>query len=159
MNNTARLSQRLEEVFLSGKWIANTNYTQELQQTSVPEANTRIGNLNTIAVLCYHINYYLEGLLKVLQGGPLEISDRFSFDAPEISTASAWEQRVQSLRTNAWQFTEAVSQLSDAQLEAPFVQEQYGTWQRNIEAVIEHSYYHLGQIVLIRKMLSGNTAQ
>jgi hypothetical protein len=31
--------------------------------------------------------------------------------------------------------------------------EQYGTWQRNLEAVIEHSYYHLGQIILIRKMI------
>ena len=34
-----------------------------------------------------------------------------------------------------------------------FVDEKYGTFQRNIEAMIEHSYYHLGQIVLIKKML------
>jgi hypothetical protein len=37
-----------------------------------------------------------------------------------------------------------------------FVDEKYGTYLRNIEAMIEHSYYHLGQIVLIRKILSGN---
>ena len=34
-----------------------------------------------------------------------------------------------------------------------FVYEKYGSYLRNIEGVIEHSYYHLGQVSLIRKMI------
>ena len=45
--------------------------------------------------------------------------------------------------------------MPDTKLEEPFVDEKYGTYLRNIEAVIEHSYYHLGQISLIRKLITG----
>jgi hypothetical protein len=47
-----------------------------------------------------------------------------------------------------------VEQLSDQQLQEVFVKEQYGTYQRNLDALIEHGYYHLGQVVLIRKLLT-----
>jgi hypothetical protein len=38
-------------------------------------------------------------------------------------------------------------------LDAVFVDAKYGDYARNIEGVIEHSYYHLGQVVLVRKMV------
>ncbi|HBT08481.1 MAG TPA: DUF1572 domain-containing protein, partial [Leeuwenhoekiella sp.] len=41
-----------------------------------------------------------------------------------------------------------IKTLTDDQLDAIFVKEAYGSYKRNIEALIEHSYYHLGQIVL-----------
>jgi hypothetical protein len=44
--------------------------------------------------------------------------------------------------------------MKDAIFDEPFVDEKYGTLLRNIEGVIEHSYYHLGQIALIRKMIT-----
>jgi len=43
--------------------------------------------------------------------------------------------------------------MPDKKLNEIFVNEKYGTYLRNIEAVIEHSYYHLGQIVLIKKLI------
>jgi len=33
------------------------------------------------------------------------------------------------------------------------VEEKYGNYQRNIDGMIEHSYYHLAQIVVIKKIL------
>jgi len=50
-------------------------------------------------------------------------------------------------------FADHMARLSDEQLEAVFVKEAYGTYRRNIEAVIEHSYYHLGQNSLLRKWM------
>lgn len=55
--------------------------------------------------------------------------------------------------SNAEQFANCVEKMSDEQLEKSFVDEKYGNYRRNIEAIIEHSYYHLGQISLIKKML------
>lgn len=43
--------------------------------------------------------------------------------------------------------------MPDQKLEEVFVEEKYGTYLRNIEGVIEHSYYHLGQISLIKKLI------
>ena len=44
--------------------------------------------------------------------------------------------------------------MSEEKLDEAFVDEKYGTYHRNIDGMIEHCYYHLGQIVLIKKMLS-----
>lgn len=52
-----QLITRLEEVFLSGTWIANTNYKNELINTSWLEAITSIKDMNSIAALTFHINY------------------------------------------------------------------------------------------------------
>lgn len=153
MDRTTYLAGRLREVFLNGKWIANTNYKDQLQGISLEQALHQTGELNTIAALSYHINYYLDGLLKVLNGGPLDISDQFSFDLPELRSEAAWKALVTTLLQHAELFAQAVAGLEDRILDSPFVKAQYGTYLRNIEGVIEHSYYHLGQIVLIRKMM------
>ena len=59
-----------------------------------------------------------------------------------------------------WKDTEELAQflekLTDKQLNATFVNKQYGTYLRNINAMIEHSYYHLGQIVIVKKLISSN---
>ena len=55
--------------------------------------------------------------------------------------------------TNAEKFASQVEQMSDEKLGEVFVDEKYGNYHRNIDVIVEHSYYHLGQIVLIKKML------
>ena len=155
MNGTQFTANRLREVLLDGHWIANTNYRQQLTNTSWQQATQMVGSLNSIAALTYHINYYLAGLLQVLKGGKLEMSDKYSFDVPAISSEADWEHMVKSFLTNAENFVNSVAELTDAMLEEPFVEEKYGSWARNLEGVIEHSYYHLGQISLIKKLLQA----
>jgi len=47
--------------------------------------------------------------------------------------------------------------MTPQELDAIFVLEKYGTYRRNIEGMIEHAYYHLGQISLIKKMIIGKS--
>jgi hypothetical protein len=49
-----------------------------------------------------------------------------------------------------------MEQASDDFLLSDFVQPQYGIWQKNIEGFIEHAWYHLGQVVLLRKMIESD---
>lgn len=153
MNRNIHLANRLREVLLSGHWIANTNYMEQLLSTSWQEANQKIQSLNTIAALTFHINYYLEGLLQVFNGGELEIKDKFSFDAPIISAEADWQKRIDNFIENSEKFIAAVQGMEERFFDQPFVKEQYGNYLQNIEGVIEHCYYHLGQITLIKKML------
>jgi hypothetical protein len=96
----------------------------------------------------------MQGLLVVFNGGELEIRDKYSFDLPEIKTDEDWSKLVSDFLSNSEKFANAVEQMSDHLLEQPFTDEKYGSYLRNIEGVIEHSYYHLGQISLLRKMLA-----
>ena len=153
MENSSQLATRFREVLLNGKWIANTNYKDQLSKLSWKQATTKIGSLNTIAALAYHINYYLRGILNVFTGGPLEIRDKYSFDLPPISSKEQWELLVKDLLRNADLFANHLEQMSDEKLEEVFVDEKYGTYRRNIEGTIEHAYYHLGQISLLKKLV------
>jgi len=141
------------EVLLNGKWIANTNLKEQILSVSWNQATQKIDTLNTFAALTFHINYYLAGLLNVFKGGNLEIRDHYSFDLPEIKSETDWNTLVSDFLNNSEQFANHVEQMSDNMLDQPFVNEKYGSYLRNIEGVIEHSYYHLGQVSLIRKMI------
>ena len=156
MKKSVLIANRLKEVFLNGYWIANTNYKDQLEKINWQEAIHQVENLNTIAALNYHINYYLVGLLHVFNGGPLEIKDQYSFNLPPIHSENDWKKLIDEFLTNAELFTSAVEKMPEEKFNDNFVDEKYGTYLRNIEAVIEHSYYHLGQIVLIRKLISAN---
>ena len=44
-------------------------------------------------------------------------------------------------------------QLSEIQLWENMSDEKYGNYYRNVHGIIEHSHYHLGQILLVKKLL------
>ncbi|MCJ7934189.1 MAG: DUF1572 domain-containing protein [Chryseobacterium sp.] len=155
MNSGLQLSKRFREVLLDGLWIANTNFKDQLSDITWEQATTKVDSLNTIAMLTFHIHYYIAGILNVFDGGCLEIKDKFSFDLPPVESQFQWENLVNKLWTDSEKFAARVEQMSDDQLNEVFAEERYGTYRRNIEGMIEHSYYHLGQISLIRKMLKN----
>ncbi|MGE5107678.1 MAG: DinB family protein [Sphingobacteriales bacterium] len=155
MSRNDIISNRLREVLLNGHWIANTNYKEQLLNVDWKQATQKVGNLNTIAQLIYHINYYIEGLLQVFNGGELKIRDKYSFDLPPIQSENDWELLVTTLLTNSEAFANTGQSMPDTKFDEVVVDAKYGTYLRNIEGIIEHSYYHLGQISLIKKLTSG----
>ncbi|MGL2965689.1 DUF1572 family protein [Flavobacterium sp. XGLA_31] len=157
MNNQSKLANRFREVILNGTWIANTNFKNELQDMDWTTATEKVQNLNTIAVLAQHIHYYVKGVKNVFLGGNLEINDRFSFDFPEMNSAADWKIFLDTFWKDAEEFAALVEKMPEKQLSENFVEEKYGTYLRNIDAMIEHSYYHLGQIVILKKMLKNQS--
>lgn len=151
------LAARLREVLLDGQWIANTNYKAELKGLTWVQAKQKVNSLNSIAALIYHIKYYLEGLNHALESGRLDISDKYSFDLPDINSENEWQQMVEDFLRNAEEFVLKVEAMQDELLDKVFIEEKYGTYLRNIEGVIEHSYYHLGQVVLLKKITLQNS--
>lgn len=159
MNKQIDLAIRLREVLLDGKWIANTNFKEIISSIYWKDACKNVLNLNSVAQLTFHVNYYLKGLIPVFEGGELEIKDKFSFDMPEIKSKTDWDILVHEFIENSEKFIDHVEKMDEDQLNQLFVKQEYGSYARNIEAQIEHSYYHLGQISLIKKILSSNQIQ
>ncbi len=72
---------------------------------------------------------------------------------PPINSSSEWNKLVEEFLSNAEEFVMYVENIPESKFDEPFFDEKYGSYQRNIEGMIEHSYYHLGQISLIKKMI------
>lgn len=154
MNLTKQLAKQFREVYLSGVWVANTNLKAQLSDVTWQQAMTKVGELNSIAALAFHINYYVAGLINVFEGGSLDIRDKYSFDCPLIESEKDWEKLLHKMWEDGERFAALVEAMSDEKLSTIFVDKKYGNYYRNIHAIIEHAYYHLGQIVLIKKLLS-----
>lgn len=153
MSSVLQLARRFREVMLDGLWIANTNFKDQLSDVTWEQAVTRVGSLNTIAMLTFHIDYYIAGLVKVFEDGDLDIKDKYSFDLTPIESQEQWENLLTKLWMDSEKFAELLEKMPDSKLDEIFVDEKYGTYQRNIDGMIEHAYYHLGQITLIKKLL------
>jgi len=147
------IADQFREVYLSGTWIANTNLRSEIQNTTWEVATKQVGSLNTIAALAFHLNYYVDGIIKVYESGVLDIKDKYSFDMQHINSAEDWDELKSKFWSNAERLAELIEELSDDKIFAPFLQEKYGSNYRNLTGMIEHAYYHLGQVVLIKKIL------
>jgi len=154
--NSTQLANRLGEVILNGRWIANTNIKDQIENLDYTIANKQVKSLNTIAILTQHIHYYVSGIKNVFVNGNLEIRDKFSFDFPPITSQKQWKSFQNLFWKDTEELIEHISHLSESELQNPFVDEKYGNYQRNIDGLIEHAYYHLGQIVLIKKMIESS---
>lgn len=152
MNLTAQIAKHFRDVYFGGNWTS-VNLKEALANVDWQQATTKVSSFNTIATLVYHMNYYVSAVQNVLQGEPLNAHDKYSFDHPPVLSQEDWEQLLAKTWRNAENFASLIEQLPESQLGETFVEEKYGNYYRNIHGLIEHIHYHLGQIVLIRKLL------
>ncbi|PYF77104.1 DinB family protein [Pedobacter nutrimenti] len=152
MNLSQQLAKHLRDVHFGGNWTTS-NLKDNLKNVSWQQAITPVHSFNTIATLVFHVNYYVSAVLKVLQGAPLQASDQYSFDLPPIQSAQDWQDLQEKTWAEAEIFADLIEQLPQEQLWENFTDEKYGTYYRNIQGIIEHTHYHLGQIALIKKIL------
>jgi hypothetical protein len=154
MNQTTQIAKHFRDVHFGGNWTS-VNLKETLAGITWQQAITKLDSLNTIAALVFHTNYYVSAVLRVLQGEPLTARDKYSFDLPPIQSEEDWQQ----LLAKTWKEAEAIAvqieQLPESKLEDVFEEEKYGTYYRNLHGLLEHTHYHLGQIVLLKKLLQA----
>ena len=152
MNLSAQIAKHFRDIHFGGNWTS-VNLKQTLENVDWKQATTKVYSFNTIAVLVFHINYYVSAVTKVLLGGPLDAHDKYSFDLSPIQSQEDWEKLLQKMWTEAENFATLVEQLSENKFGEVFSDEKYGNYYRNLHGIIEHTHYHLGQIILIKKLL------
>jgi hypothetical protein len=149
---TKQIAKHLRDVHFGGNWTCS-NLKDNLEGLSWQQATKQVYSFNTIATLVYHTNYYVDAVLKVLQGATLDAKDEYSFAHPPIQSQEDWEQMLNKTWADAESFASLIEQLPDQKLGGTFSDEKYGNYYRNIHGIIEHIHYHLGQIALLKKII------
>ncbi len=153
MIHSKSLANRLREVVLEGTWIANTNYKVQLETLDWQVATHAVKSLNSIALLAQHAHYYIKGMKNAIEQKNLSMSDAQSFSFSEILSQHDWKSFLDMFWNDTEQLACIIESMSDNDLNQPFIDEKYGSFARNFDGLIEHCYYHLGQIVLIKKLI------
>jgi hypothetical protein len=152
MNVSEQIAKHFKEIYFGGNWTC-VNLRDTLSDVSWQQATTKVVSFNTIATLVYHINYYVAAVTKVLQGGLLDAHDTLSFNHPPIESDEDWQVLLTTVWADAEVFATLIAQLPVDTLWQNLSEEKYGIYYRNLHGIIEHAHYHLGQIVLIKKLL------
>jgi len=157
MSTTKNIANHLRHIHSGVNWTWS-NYKDQLADITWQQATTKIYNLNTIATLVQHIHYYMPAIITVLEGGKLEASDKASFNLPPITSAEEWSNLQTRLFNDAEKLASLIEDLPEENLWKIFSEEKYGSYYRNLSGLIEHHHYHLGQIVVIKKILTEQEA-
>lgn len=147
-----QIAKHLRAVHFGGNWTSS-NLKENLAEVTWQLATTQVYSLNTIATLVYHMNYYVSAALKVLQGAPLEAKDKLSFNHPPIRSEEEWKKLLDKTWNDAENLANLIEQMPEPKLWEYFSNEKYGNYYGNIHGIIEHTHYHLGQIVILKKIL------
>jgi hypothetical protein len=146
------LAKHIWDVHFGGNWTTS-NLRDNLKDVTCQQATTKVDSLNTIATLVYHINYYVSAVTKVLEGEPLNSKDALSFQHPPFQSEKEWQAFLEKVWTDAEGFAGLIEKLPDSKLDEDFTDPKYGTYYGNLQGIIEHTHYHLGQIVVVKKMV------
>lgn len=152
MKLVEQIAKHFRDIHFGGNWT-DVNLKDQLANVSWKQATTSVYSFHTVATLVFHMNYFVEAVMKVLQGGPLDAHDRFSFDLPHIESQEAWQELLDKTWGDATVLANLIEQLPENRLWETFSEERYGNYYRNLHGLIEHCHYHLGQIVLIGKII------
>ena len=153
MDLTNQLASHMRAVYFGGNWTA-VSLKDKLSDVTWQQATQQVGAFHSIATLVYHMNYFVGAVLKVLRGGPLDAKDKYSFDLPLIESQEDWERLLNQTWTDAEQLASLIEQMPEGQLWQDFSENKYGNYFRNLQGIIEHNHYHLGQIALMKSMLA-----
>jgi len=156
MSLPKQLARHFREVYLGGNWTGS-NLKDNLEGISWEQATTKVATFNTIATLVFHTGYYVSAVLKVFQGEPFIAHDKYSFDLAPITSEKDWQNLVNKTFMEAETLASLIEQLPESQLWENLADEKYGNYYRNINGIINHTHYHLGQIALLKKMTNNDT--
>jgi Protein of unknown function (DUF1572) len=151
MRLSHQLAKHLREIHFGKNWTWS-DMQEALKDVTWQEATDESLHLNSIALLVFHMNYYLRVVQARVCGGDLNGKHEDSFKVPKINNEAEWQAMLQQTWQDAEAFAKIIEDLPDAQLFEEF-SPKYGNYYRNIAGVIEHNHYHLGQVVVIKKLL------
>ena len=109
---------------------------------------------NSIAALLYHMMFYNNAVCQRLRGEEPHIGSDNGFDLPTLKGGNDWQQLISDAMESAKNLSMAIADFREVNLfkENPAG---LGTFYKKMHGVIEHNYYHLGQIMILKKLIRG----
>ncbi len=154
MNSAQHIAQHIRQLHLGGNWT-DVCVRDVLDDVTLIEALQKVSDMHTIAELCYHMNYFVAAQRRVFEGKELNAHDKFSFDVPMMSDEADWQALKTKCLKDAQALADIVETLSPAQLDQDFVDARYGSNFRNLLGLLEHTHYHLGQVVMMKRIVKN----
>lgn len=156
MKITELIAQHLIQVHEGGNWT-EIDITSTLKDVSLDEAVLRtIASPNTIAALLHHITFWNLEVMRRAKGIKTQVDESNGFNYPALNTEADWLQLKEDNIQSAHQLAAAIRQFDEATLFKPMEVHTSSAY-KNFQGLVEHAHYHLGQMVILKKLIRNST--
>ena len=152
MSESKRISNLYQSIYNGNPWL-EVNLTNTLKNLTAEQAYRKVNpNLNTIWEIVNHLIQWRRNILKRVEGETVITPDHNYFVPVLDSSEAAWEQSLQNLGKSQELWTTFFENFDDADLAKIYAANNH-TFYEHIHGIIQHDVYHLGQIVILKKLL------
>ncbi len=152
MKLNEEIAQHLADVNEGANWT-DVNIKDTLEDVTYKEASAvTIASSNTIAGLLHHIGFYNDIVKERLWGNDPSINQLNGFDMERIKNENDWAKLKEKSLQSATDLASEVKKFPEEKL-FELTANGHGTYYKMLHGVIEHAHYHLGQIVLLKKLI------
>ncbi|KLT68290.1 MULTISPECIES: DinB family protein [unclassified Flavobacterium] len=152
MLESKRVSNLYQSIYNGDPWLEVT-LENTLKNVTAAQAYRKINpRLNTIWEIVNHLIQWRRNILRRVQGETVTTPDHNYFVPVLDSSEAAWEQSLQSLAKSQELWNAFLDTFDDGNFEKIYPTNNH-TYYEHIHGIIQHDVYHLGQIVILKKLL------
>ncbi|CAM3816461.1 DinB family protein [Mesobacillus thioparans] len=149
--------EQLDMHYHENEWFASMD--QALQGVIAAEAAwTSSGISNSIWQIVNHLIFWNEDVIHRIKGTEnshkAEDNEETFANSGDPEDEIEWARTVERLNKVMNQLKTVIAELDDEKLKAPYAADRYSI-ERLLSNIMMHDTYHLGQIVLLRKLQSS----
>ncbi|HSR68382.1 MAG TPA: DinB family protein [Acidobacteriota bacterium] len=149
-----RIADQLKRSYQGEAWHG-PSLTAVLEGVTAEQAAARpLADAHSIWELVLHITAWQREARRGLLGGSIDPSDEEDWPAVEENGQKAWAKALRDLGDENRSLRETVAALQDEDLESQVGNRAYSVYFL-LHGVVQHNLYHAGQIILLKKALSG----
>lgn len=152
MKETKRIAKLFEDLYNGSPWI-DVTVMDTLKNISAEQAAKKvIPERNSIWQIVNHIIAWRENVLLRVQGNEMLTPNNNYFTEIENISETQWQKELDRLSNSQEQWIRFLDNFDESQFDKIYPSNKM-TYYEHIHGILQHDAYHLGQIVLLSKLV------
>jgi uncharacterized damage-inducible protein DinB len=152
MKETQHIAKLFEDLYDGDPWI-DVTILGVLKNVSPQQAAKKIApGRNSIWQIVNHIISWRENVLVRVQGNVITTPNNNYFSEIEDISETAWQQSLERLQNSQQQWITFLKHFDESDFDKIYPSNKMSYYE-HIHGIIQHDAYHLGQILLLTKLI------
>lgn len=152
MKETKRIKKLFEDLYNGIPWI-DVTIMDTLKNISAEQAAKKVtSGRNSIWQIVNHMIAWRENVLLRVQGNEVTAPNNNYFTQLEIISETEWQKALERLANSQDQWIRFLENFDESQFDRIYASNKMSYYE-HIHGILQHDAYHLGQIVLLSKLV------
>lgn len=146
------LADNLIRVYNGSNW-SDVSILESIKSLTFTQAQiVTPASQNTIASIVHHIKYWNDIIVERIGGNYPIVPEVNGFDVAVLESEADWQALLEETERSFVRLAEEIRKITTQQWDERPVPEA-STLRENAFGIVEHAYYHLGQIVMLTRLV------